>query len=162
TPAELRQLAAPDTQHATDPGLGDQVSREGGDAGQDSNSAGRMEGASRAERLAATDFRKIADPHAVPEAHAPAPRLPKRMATRPSRAGRARNKGRRVDLRRTIRRNISHGGVPIELVWRKRKRRPLRLVVLLDASGSMSLYTSVFVRFIHGVLDHFREAEAFL
>ncbi|MBN9278905.1 MAG: VWA domain-containing protein, partial [Hyphomicrobium sp.] len=38
----------------------------------------------------------------------------------------------------------------------------LRLVILLDASGSMSLYTSVFVRFIHGVLDNFREAEAFL
>jgi uncharacterized protein with von Willebrand factor type A (vWA) domain len=35
-------------------------------------------------------------------------------------------------------------------------------VVLLDTSGSMSLYTAVFVRFIHGVLDHFREAEAFL
>ena len=26
----------------------------------------------------------------------------------------------------------------------------------------MSLYTGVFVRFIHGVLDDFREAEAFL
>jgi uncharacterized protein with von Willebrand factor type A (vWA) domain len=38
----------------------------------------------------------------------------------------------------------------------------LRLVVLLDASGSMSMYTSVFLRFIHGVLDEFREAEAFL
>ena len=65
-------------------------------------------------------------------------------------------------MRRTLRRNISHGGVPIELLLRRRKRKPLRLVVLLDASGSMSLYTSVFVRFIHGVLDHFREADAFL
>jgi uncharacterized protein with von Willebrand factor type A (vWA) domain len=36
------------------------------------------------------------------------------------------------------------------------------LLILLDVSGSMSLYTSVFVRFIHGVLDQFREAEAFL
>jgi uncharacterized protein with von Willebrand factor type A (vWA) domain len=26
----------------------------------------------------------------------------------------------------------------------------------------MSLYTSLFVRFIHGVLDHFRAADAFL
>jgi uncharacterized protein with von Willebrand factor type A (vWA) domain len=34
--------------------------------------------------------------------------------------------------------------------------------VLLDASGSMSMYTGVFLRFIHGVLDEFREAEAFL
>lgn len=162
TPAELGQLGGPDAHHPPDPGLGDQMPRGGGDAGPDSNSAGRMEGASRAERLAATDFRKIADPRAVAEAHALAARLAKRMRTRLSRRERARNKGRRVDLRRTIRRNVSHGGVPIELVWRKRKRRPLRLVVLLDASGSMSLYTSVFVRFIHGVLDHFREAEAFL
>src|SRR5690606_26902544 len=52
--------------------------------------------------------------------------------------------------------------VPIELMRRRRKARPLRLVILLDASGSMSLYTAVFVRFIHGVLDRFREAEAFL
>ena len=34
--------------------------------------------------------------------------------------------------------------------------------MLLDASGSMSMYTGVFLRFIHGVLDEFREAEAFL
>ena len=43
-----------------------------------------------------------------------------------------------------------------------RKEKPLRLVMLLDASGSMSMYTGVFLRFIHGVLDEFREAEAFL
>ena len=84
------------------------------------------------------------------------------MRTRLSRRERARLNGRKLDLRRTIRRNVAHGGVPIELVWRRKKRKPLRLVVLLDASGSMSLYTAVFVRFIHGVLDHFREAEAFL
>ena len=36
------------------------------------------------------------------------------------------------------------------------------VVLVLDASGSMSMYTGVFLRFIHGVLDEFREAEAFL
>ena len=30
------------------------------------------------------------------------------------------------------------------------------------ASGSMSLYTAFFVRFLHGVVDAFREAEAFV
>jgi uncharacterized protein with von Willebrand factor type A (vWA) domain len=44
----------------------------------------------------------------------------------------------------------------------RRKIKPLRLVVLLDASGSMSLYTAFFVRFLHGVVDSFREAEAFV
>ena len=40
--------------------------------------------------------------------------------------------------------------------------KPLRLVVLLDASGSMNLYTAFFVRFLHGVIDSFRQAEAFV
>ena len=158
-PAELHQLAGSDTPET---GLGDQMPGDGGDAEQAAEPRGRMEGASRIERLAETDFRNIADTRAIAEAHTLAARLAKKMRARLSRRDRARSKGRRIDMRRTIRRNISHGGVPIELLWRKKKRKPLRLVVLLDASGSMSLYTSVFVHFIHGVLDHFREAEAFL
>jgi uncharacterized protein with von Willebrand factor type A (vWA) domain len=50
----------------------------------------------------------------------------------------------------------------VQLVRRRPRHKPLRLIVLLDASGSMSLYTGAFLRFIHGVLDEFREAEAFL
>jgi uncharacterized protein with von Willebrand factor type A (vWA) domain len=123
---------------------------------------GRMEGASRAENLAEIDFRQLADPEQVAQAHEAAARLARMMRTRLTRRDLARRRGYRLDLRRTIHRNISHGGVPIALVKRRRKDKPLRLVVLLDASGSMSMYTSVFLRFIHGVLDEFREAEAFL
>jgi uncharacterized protein with von Willebrand factor type A (vWA) domain len=123
---------------------------------------GRAEGASRVENLAETDFRKMADPRQIEQAHAVAARLAHVMRSRLTRRDVARRRGERLDLRRTIHRNISHGGVPIRLVRRRRKEKPLRLVVLLDASGSMSLYTGVFLRFIHGVLDEFREAEAFL
>ena len=123
---------------------------------------GRMEGASRAENLAEVDFRKLADPEQIAQAHEAAARLAKVMRTRLTRRDLARRRGYRLDLRRTIHRNISHGGVPISLVKRQRKDKPLRLVVLLDASGSMSMYTGVFLRFVHGVLDEFREAEAFL
>jgi uncharacterized protein len=123
---------------------------------------GRMEGASRAENVAEIDFRKMADPEQIEEAHAVAARLAKAMRTRLTRRDLARRRGYRLDLRRTIHSNISHGGVPISLVKRQRKEKPLRLVMLLDASGSMSMYTGVFLRFIHGVLDEFREAEAFL
>ncbi len=61
----------------------------------------------------------------------------RRTRTRPS--------GRSLDLRRTIHRSVARGGTPIELAWKKRRQKPLRLVVLLDASGSMSLYTAFFV-----------------
>ena len=123
---------------------------------------GRMEGASRADNLAEIDFRNMADPEQIEQAHAVAARLAKTMRTRLTRRDLARRRGYRLDLRRTIHSNISHGGVPISLVKRQRKEKPLRLVMLLDASGSMSMYTGVFLRFIHGVLDEFREAEAFL
>ena len=129
---------------------------------RDRGGEGRMEGASRAENLAEIDFRKMADPEQIEQAHAVAARLAQTMRTRLTRRDLARRRGYRLDLRRTIHSNISHGGVPISLVKRQRKEKPLRLVVLLDASGSMSMYTGVFLRFIHGVLDEFREAEAFL
>ncbi|MGJ5024757.1 vWA domain-containing protein [Bradyrhizobium oligotrophicum] len=129
---------------------------------RDASGEGLREGASRVESISDTDFRKLADPDQVALAHEAAARLAQVMRTRLTRRDQLRRKGERLDLRRTIHRNISHGGVPIALVHRRRKHKPLRLVVLLDASGSMSPYTAVFLRFIHGVLDAFREAEAFL
>jgi len=134
----------------------------GDDGPEDRSGEGRMEGASRADNIAEVDFRKFTDPAQIEEAHAAAARLAKVMRTRLTRRDLARRRGYRLDLRRTIHGNISHGGVPITLVKRQRKQKPLRLVMLLDASGSMSMYTSVFLRFIHGVLDQFRQAEAFL
>src|ERR1700709_570952 len=134
----------------------------GDDAPEDRAGEGRMEGASRADNIAKVDFRQLADPSQIEQAHAAAARLARSMRTRLTRRDLARRRGYRLDLRRTIHSNISHGGVPISLVKRQRKQKLLRLIMLLDASGSMSMYTGVFLRFIHGVLDEFREAEAFL
>lgn len=140
----------------------DQLPVGGGTDESERSGEGRAEGASRTENLAETDFRKIADRVQIEEAHAIAARLAKMMRTRLTRRDLARRRGYRLDLRRTIHSNISRGGVPIALVHRQRKEKPIRLVMLLDASGSMNMYTGVFLRFIHGVLDEFREAEAFL
>jgi uncharacterized protein with von Willebrand factor type A (vWA) domain len=123
---------------------------------------GVREGASRTEQLATADLRHVVDPDEIAETHALARRLARSMRARLVRRAELRRSGRRLDLRRTIHRSIAHGGTPIDLAWRRRKVKPLRLVVLLDASGSMSLYTAFFVRFLHGVVDAFREAEAFV
>jgi uncharacterized protein with von Willebrand factor type A (vWA) domain len=139
-------------------------SERGAAAGRDDEAApgGRREGASRAENLAVVDIRHIVDAEQMAAVHGLAARLAKTMRARLVRREQARRRGRRLDLRRTIHRNVSKGGTPVDLVWRRRKRKPLRLVVLLDASGSMNLYTAFFVRFLHGVIDCFREAEAFV
>ena len=109
---------------------------------------GRREGASRSESLGDVDFRKIADPDAMAEAHAIAERLARAMRTRLTCRDRLAARGRRIDLRRTIRASLPTGGTPIHLVHQRRRSKPLRLVVLLDASGSMNL--------VHGGLRAFR------
>ena len=141
--------------------LSDQVSNPSG-VETDEGSTAKSQGASRTEITSSTDFRKIADPRELEKAHAAAERFARAMRARLTRRERARSRGRRIDLRATIRRNIGVGGTPIDLRFRQRKPKPLRLVVLLDASGSMQMYTAVFIRFIHGILDNFREAEAFV
>ncbi len=138
------------------------VERREEDGEADAGGQSRREGASRHDLIARTDFRKLADPDELAEAHALAERLSRKMRVRLTRRDKVAARGPRLDLRRTIRASLAHGGTPIELVKRRPRHKPLRLVVLVDASGSMSLYTAVFLRFVHGVLDHFREAEAFL
>jgi uncharacterized protein len=157
----LKSLQNSQSQAAGSDAATDQIP-SGDDAPQERAGEGRMEGASVASNITEIDFRKLADPDQIAEAHAAAAQLAKTMRTRLTRRDLARRRGYRLDLRRTIHNNISHGGVPIHLIKRQHKEKPLRLVVLLDASGSMSMYTGVFLRFIHGVLDEFRQAEAFL
>ena len=160
SPPRLAAAGAPAPQPA---GAPDHVERR--DGAQNDNLAdgrGRRGGASRAEALSLADFRHIVDPRDVAETNALADRLARKMRARLVRRQRAHRRGRRLDLRRTIHRSVSHGGTPVDLVWRRRKIKPLRLVMLLDASGSMSLYTAFFVRFLHAVVAAFREAEAFV
>jgi uncharacterized protein with von Willebrand factor type A (vWA) domain len=144
------------------PGLPDHVERRNEEGDFAGEGRGRREGASRFENLAAADLRHIVDPEDIERAHELAERLARVMRARLIRREQARRRGRRLDLRRTIHRNVSHGGTPVDLVWRRRKEKPLRLVLLLDASGSMNMYTAFFVRFLHGVVDAFRESEAFV
>src|SRR5258708_3612357 len=132
------------------------------DAPEDRAGEGRMESAAREENREKMDCGRRGAQDKTGQGQDVAARLEKPMRGCLTRRDLARHRGYRLDLRRTIHSNISHGGVPISLVKRQRKEKPLRLVMLLDASGSMSMYTGVFLRFIHGVLDEFREAEAFL
>jgi uncharacterized protein with von Willebrand factor type A (vWA) domain len=144
------------------PGLPDHSERRHDVGDEAGDGRGRREGASRFENLANTDLRHLVDAADIAQVHALAARLSRVMRARLVRRERVRRRGRRLDLRRTIHRNISHGGTLLDLAWRRRKIKPLRLVFLLDASGSMSLYTAFFVRFLHGVVDAFHESEAFV
>jgi uncharacterized protein len=119
-------------------------------------------GATAQEALSKKDFRHILDQEQLQRAYVLADRLAAKMRTRLTRRDRASRHGRRLDFRRVIHRSIARGGTPIELVFRRRKTKPLRIVMLLDTSGSMSAYTPLFVRFMHGMLGSFKYASTFL
>jgi uncharacterized protein len=123
---------------------------------------GRERGASAQESLARKDFARLAAGSEREEALALAERLARAMRARVTRRERARQKGRRIDLRATLRRSVARGGEPIDLKFKRRKRKPLRIVTLLDASGSMELYVAVFTRFLHAMSQAFSQAEAYL
>ncbi len=142
-------------------GLADRAER--GVADDDAAGGGqRRDGASEAESLAATDLRHIADEASMRRVHDLAERLAARMRYRITRRRRAHNRGRSLDLRRTIHESVRFGGTPLRLKFRRRKPKPVRLVMILDASGSMNLYSSFFMRFMRGVTNSFRESEAFV
>lgn len=55
----------------------------------------------------------------------------------------------RIDAHRTVRRLLRGGGEPARLLRHAHRRRPRRLVLLLDVSGSMEPYADALLRFAH-------------
>ena len=118
--------------------------------------------ASPRSTLARTDLRHLADPTELAEAERLADRLARAMRHRISRRYRNAPRAPRLDLRRTVRRNLGRGGEPVDLVRRRRRDRPVRIVVLLDVSGSMEPYSRFFLQFVKGLAGAWAESDAFL
>ncbi len=120
-----------------------------------------VSGANAVERLRKTDFSKIKaiESDLLEEI---AYKLWKQMSLRLKRRAKVSRAGGRIDLRRTIRKNISAGGDPIHLRFRDRKPRKQRLILLLDVSGSMDKYSFFLLRFLYALRVHFERVEAFI
>ncbi|HEX6247878.1 MAG TPA: VWA domain-containing protein [Nocardioidaceae bacterium] len=82
---------------------------------------------------------------------------PRRRARRPAAA----SSGRRLDLRRTLRRSHRTGGDPVRREYRRRRDRPRRIVLLADVSGSMEGYSRVYLHLLQGAVRG-TGAEAFV
>ena len=54
-----------------------------------------------------------------------------------------------VDASRTLRNSLRNLGEPGEIAWRRRGTRARRVVLLVDVSGSMSLYADALLRLAH-------------
>ena len=132
-----------------------------GEGHPDGHSTGRLI-ASRSDALTRTDLRALITPHDAAEAERIAERLASAIRYRLSRRRTPARRGATIDIRRTIRRNLSRGGEPIELRRKHRPERPVKMVVLLDASGSMEVYSRYFLNFVRGLIGRWLHADAFL
>jgi uncharacterized protein len=117
--------------------------------------------ASRREALMRADLGRLRRPEDIAEAERIAESLARALRYRLSRRRLPAHRGDVVDLRRTLRRNLSRGGEPIELLRKQRPERPVNLVLLLDVSGSMRLYSRFLVSFVRGLLGCWLKADAF-
>jgi len=72
--------------------------------------------------------------------------LVRRVQLGPSRKWRSAAKGRRFDLRRTLRASLPTGGEPLSPRWLARPHRQPRFIVLVDGSRSMSPYAGTALR----------------
>jgi len=123
---------------------------------------GTRSGASPQQTQLQTDFRFLTDNQQMHLMEQMVEGLARRMRRRIIRRYRKLHKGRRIDFRRTIRNSLSHGGTPLDLVFKQRHRRLPRLVLLLDVSRSMSFYSYLFLRFARGIVGAFKDADAFI
>jgi hypothetical protein len=116
-------------------------------------------GVSDRETLVGQDFSTFS-PDQLEEVYRLTVQIARRLARRLGRRRRPAARKGRVDLRRTLRANLSRGDL-IDLRYRRRKPRKVRLVLLCDVSGSMDLYSRFLLQFLFAMQNVFGRVETF-
>jgi uncharacterized protein with von Willebrand factor type A (vWA) domain len=110
-------------------------------ASVDGDGSTAKHGASGEESLTTADFRHLNRPEDVRAIEDLMRRFVRRLKHLQLRRERTASRGRRIHLGRTLRASVETGGLPLNLAWRAHTRVRPRLVLLLDVSRSMSLYS---------------------
>lgn len=88
-------------------------------------------------------------------------RLAEKLKARLSRRRKVRRRGA-LNVRRTLRKNLSTGGIPAQLVFRsKRPERP-EIVVLCDVSDSVRNVSRLMLQFVYTLQAHYARVRSFV
>jgi len=113
--------------------------------GQDEAAARAQGGASRTEALHEREFSQWL-PQDLALLERLAERIAQRLRRRLTRRWHDAPRGRRLDLRRTLRGSLAQGGLPLKPAWRTPRRERPRLFILVDVSRSMETHAQLFLR----------------
>ena len=75
---------------------------------------------------------------------------------------RRRLKRGKLDLHQTLRRNMSHGGIPFELIFKQRKKERPKLVILTDVSSSVANVSRFMLQFVYSLQEAFTKIRSFV
>ena len=134
---------------------------DGEDGAADSDGTGKLI-ATEQRNLNRLDLRDLVRPHEIAEAEEVARRIGAALRDTRSRRRIAARKGDRLHFRKTIRHSLATGGEPLRLLRKRRPDRPRKIVALCDVSGSMSVYSRVFLAFLAGLMRADAKADAYL
>ena len=120
------------------------------------------------EKVAASSVRKIAEQvdflrarsDELAELRRTVTPLARRLASRLA-ARRRRSRRGDIDLRKTLRRSMSTGGVPVNLVQRKPRPGRPELVVLCDVSGSVAGFSHFTLLLVNALREQFSRVRVF-
>lgn len=118
-------------------------------------------GAGRQRTLGKADFRFLGDRNAMHEVEVLAERLGQQLRRRLGKRREISPRGGHLDMRRSLRRSLATGGLPLRLVWSRPKPVPLHLVILHDVSHSMTWNNPLLFRFVRGLMRSFPGSAAF-
>ena len=68
----------------------------------------------------------------------------------------------KFDLKASMRRNMSHGGVPFELIFKQRRKERPKVVILCDISSSVSNVSRFMLQFVYSLQEAFTKIRSFV
>lgn len=87
-------------------------------------------------------------------------RMARKLAARHARRQRVTLRGQ-LDLRRTMRANAGHDGVPVTLAFKHRRRDKPRIVAVCDVSGSVAAHVRFLLLFLYALHDAVGDLRSF-
>ena len=87
--------------------------------------------------------------------------LSRKLAVRLARRRRRRHRGP-VDLRHTVRRSLSTGGVPLDLRFKPPRPAKPEIVVIADVSGSVASFARFTLHLVHAISSQFSKVRSFV
>jgi len=112
------------------------------------------------EELLAEEKLTAVDPNEMATMQALVRRMAKRLASQYSRQQHRAKRGQ-LDVRKTLRRAVPHGGVPFEISWKTKTIERPKIVALCDVSGSVAAAAQFLLLFLYSLNEVVERMDGF-